>query len=147
VRKLRKYLSIVAVGIERGRKAGGAEKKAYCRGIHNPWAPYNFQVANPLSMRLNALLPPAKRNNASLVYYVLSVVTVFDFFMNNENSWAYHDSTNELFRSINGAGAIPQFGVDEKLDADRLFRQVMKAKKEQKQNKAKPADSEQSAES
>lgn len=131
IRRLRKYLTIVASGIEQGSKQGGAEKQAVCKGINNPWAPYNFQVANPLSLRLNALLGQTKRNNASLVYFTLSVVTVLDYFVNNEDSWAYGDNSGTLFRSINGEGIIPQFGVDDKIDADALFKQVMKARKKE----------------
>ncbi|MDR2485600.1 MAG: hypothetical protein LBD55_09415 [Treponema sp.] len=131
IRRLRKYLTVVASGIEQGSKQGGAEKQAVCKGINNPWAPYNFQVANPLSLRLNALLGQPKRNNASLVYFTLSVVTVLDYFVNNEDSWAYENSSGTLFRSINGEGIIPQFGVDDKIDADALFKQVMKARKKE----------------
>ncbi|MDR0567773.1 MAG: hypothetical protein LBG87_01005 [Spirochaetaceae bacterium] len=139
VRRLRKYLTVVAAGIEQGSKQGGAEKQAACKGIANPWANYNFPVANPLSMRLNALLPPNKRNNASLVYFTLSVVTVLDYFVNNEESWAYENSNSPLFRSKDGAGFIPQFGVDEKIDADALFKQIMKDRqKEKKEKKAQP---------
>ncbi|MDR1107609.1 MAG: hypothetical protein LBL19_01090, partial [Spirochaetaceae bacterium] len=52
IKKLRKYLTAVAAGIEQGMKAGGAEKRAPCDGIDNPWEPYVFQVPNPLSLRL-----------------------------------------------------------------------------------------------
>ncbi|MDR0525331.1 MAG: hypothetical protein LBG90_05615 [Spirochaetaceae bacterium] len=135
VRRLRKYLTVVAAGIEQAGKAGGSEKQAPCRGIANPWANYNFQIANPLSMRLNSLLAPSKRHNASLVYFTLSVVTVLDYFINNEESWAYENSNSPLFRSKDGAGIIPQFGVDEKIDADSLFKQVMKDRQKEKQEK------------
>ncbi|MDR0561325.1 MAG: hypothetical protein LBG73_01375 [Spirochaetaceae bacterium] len=132
IRRLRKYLTVVAAGIEQGGKLGGAEKQAPCKGIANPWASYNFQVANPLSMRLNALLPPQKRNNASLIYFTLSVVTVLDYFVNNEDSWAYENNDAPLFRSKDGAGIIPQFGIEEKIDADALFKQVMKERQKEK---------------
>ena len=36
IKNLRKYLSAVAVGIERGNRAGGAEQNAPCDGIDNP---------------------------------------------------------------------------------------------------------------
>ncbi|MDR3171343.1 MAG: hypothetical protein LBU17_06910 [Treponema sp.] len=126
VRKLRRYLSLIAAGIEQGSKQGGAERKAPCDGINNPWDAYVFQVSNPISKRLDMLLGSKKRNNASLVFFTLSVVTVLDHLLNNEDSWAYGSVPDVLFRSIEGKGIIPQFGVDEKIDADALFKQVMK---------------------
>jgi hypothetical protein len=33
-----------------------------------------------------------------------------------------------LFRSVNDEGMIPMFGVDTKLDADQIFKDVMKQK-------------------
>ena len=141
VRKLRKYLTIVASSIEQGTKQGGAEKQIPCKGIANPWTPYKFQVTNPLSMRLNALLSPSKRNNASLVYFTLSVVTVLDYFMNSEDSWAYSPNEKPIFRSIDGDAEKPQFGIDKKTDADAIFKQVLQNKQKEKDQKS-PTSSE-----
>jgi hypothetical protein len=140
IRKLRKCLTTIAASIEEANRQGGVEKQVTCEGIKNPWASYNFQIANPLSMRLNALLGPTKRNNATLVFFTLSVVTVLDYLVNNEDSWAYENNSSPLFRSIDGEGSTPQFGVDEKLDADMIFRQVMKTRQKGKEAKA-PAES------
>ena len=129
---LRKYLTMVAAGIEQGNKAGGAEKHAPCDGIDNPWEPYVFQVPNPLSMRLDALLAPKARNNASLVFFCLAVTAVLDYLVNNENSWAYGSRPGPLFRSVNDEGTIPLTGVDNRIDADALFKQSIK----QRQKKA-----------
>ncbi|MDR3343816.1 MAG: hypothetical protein LBT14_13755 [Treponema sp.] len=126
VRKLRKYLTIIATGIEQGSKQGGADKRSPCDGINNPWDPYVFQVSNPISKRLDMLLSSKKRNNASLVFYTLAITTVLDHLINNENSWAYGSTGDVLFRTVNGEGVIPQFGVDERLDADAIFKQAMK---------------------
>ncbi|MDR2632624.1 MAG: hypothetical protein LBC51_03260 [Treponema sp.] len=125
VRKLRRCLGTVAAKIDGSAKQGGAEAKAACEGMENPWAPYVFQVSNPLSMRLTMLLGSKKRNNASLVYFTLAVATVLDYLINNENSWAYNNPEEPFFRSVNGEGLIPQFGVDEKIDANALFKQVV----------------------
>jgi len=126
VSNLRKYLTMVAAGIEHGNKAGGAEKKAPCDGIDNPWEPYVFQVPNPLSMRLDTLLAPKIRNNAALVFFCLAVTAVLDYLINNENSWAYSSKPSPLFRSINGEGLQPLTGVDDKIDADAIFKQSIK---------------------
>jgi len=126
IRKIRKTLTAVALGIEQGVRAGGAAAKAQCVGINNPWESYNFQVPNPVSRRLDALLKPEKRINATLILFALSVVTVLDQIINNENSWAYGSRPGPLFRSIRNEGIVPLFGVDEKLDADQFFRDSLK---------------------
>ena len=137
VRTLRKYLTLVAAGIEQGNRKGGAEAKAPCPGIENPWDPYNFEIPNPVSKRMDALLSPAKKNNAVLVFFALSAATVLDNLINNENSWAYSERPGAIFRSVNGDGTVPQFGVDQKLDADQIFKDAQKRKEEErKKNQA-----------
>ena len=126
VRKLRKYLTAVAMGIEQGTRAGGKAAKALCNGINNPWETYNFQVPNPISKRLDMMLPPEKRMNATLIFFSLSAVTVLDYLMNNENSWAYAARMGPLFRSVKNEGIIPVFGVDDKLDADKIFKESLR---------------------
>jgi len=125
-RKFRKILTLVAAGIETGNRNGGAAAKAMCHGIENPWAPYNFEVPNPVSKRLDALLGPGKRNNAALIFFALSVTTVLDCLLNAESSWAYSDQGGALFRSANNDGMTPLFGVDIKLDADQIFKDTLK---------------------
>jgi len=135
IKTLRKYLTAVAVGIEQGNKNGGQEAQAPCDGIENPWAAYNFQVPNPLSIRLDALLPPKGKNNASLIYFCLAVATVLDYIVNNEESWAYTNPPGPLFRSEDGKGIRPLTGVDERIDAEALFKQSLK------QRQKKPGES------
>ena len=133
IRLLRKYLTAVAAGIEQGNRQGGAQALAPCDGINNPWEPYNFEVSNPVSMRLDLLLAPKKRNNAALIYFCLSAAVVLDYLVNNENSWAYADQPGPLFRSVNDEGIIPLFGVDNKLDADLIFKMALKQRKNEKE--------------
>ncbi|MDR2186355.1 MAG: hypothetical protein LBO80_11930 [Treponema sp.] len=128
-RKLRKYLTAVAAGIEQGNKLGGADAQAPCDGIDNPWDPYVFQVPNPVSRRLDMLLSGKRKNNASLIFFTLAVVTVLDYLVNNENSWAYSDRPGPLFRSVNGEGIKPLFGVDTRIDTETLFKDVMKRRR------------------
>jgi hypothetical protein len=135
IRQLRKYLTAVAAGIDQGNKMGGAEQKAPCDGIDNPWDSYVFQVPNPVSVRLNALLANKRKNNAALIFFALAVTTVLDYLVNNENSWAYAlDRPGPLFRSVNGEGVMPQFGVESLIDADAIFKEAMK-QRELKQDK------------
>ena len=126
IRKIRKILTAVAMGIEQTIRRGGAANKLPCNGIHNPWERYNFQVPNPVSKRMDMLLHPEKRINATLIFFTLSVVTVMDYIINNEKSWAYGGRPGPLFRSSNNEGITPVFGVDEKLDADKIFKDVLK---------------------
>jgi hypothetical protein len=126
IRKLRKVLTAVAAGIEQGFMAGGVEVKAHCDGIDNPWEYYEFQVPNPLSKRLDALLSGKKRNNAALIFFTLSTVVVLDNLINNEESWAYAGPVGPFFRSLNGEGVIPTPGVDVNVDAEELFKQSLK---------------------
>jgi len=128
IRKLRKYLTMIAKGIENGIRSGGAAAKAICDGVNNPWESYNFQVPNPISRRMDLMLPPDRRINATLVFFSLSTVTILDYLVNNENSWAYSGRPGPLFRSIRNEGISPLFGVDEKLDADQIFRDSLKKK-------------------
>ena len=135
IRTLRKNLSAVAVNIEQGKKAGGAEANAFCDSIENPWAPYVFQVPNPVSKRLDALLKPKIKNNASLVFFCLAVITVLDYIVNSEDSWAYSDERPvHLFRSVNGEGMVPYSGVDNLVDADEIFRQALKQRQKKEQS-------------
>jgi len=128
IRKLRKYLTVVAKGIENGMRAGGAAKRAPCDGINNPWDAYNFQVPNTVSKRMEMILPPERRVNATLIFFTLSSATVLDFLVNNENSWAYVTRPGPLFRSIRNEGITPIFGIDDKIDADKIFKDSIKKK-------------------
>ena len=126
-RKLRKYLTLVALGIEHGMRNGGAAAKASCSGINNPWVTYNFQVPNPVSRRMDMMLPPERKINATVIFFSLSAVSVLDHLVNNENSWAYSEERpTPPFRSVKDEGIIPLFGVDEKLDADKIFKDSLK---------------------
>jgi hypothetical protein len=132
VRTLRKYLTMVAAGIEKGNKAGGAAKKVPCDGIDNPWERYKFQIPNPVSERLDALLGGAQKNNASLIFFTLAVVIVLDFIINNEDSWAYNNDAKRpgtLFRTANNDGITPQRGVDKEVDTDAILQAMIQRAK------------------
>jgi hypothetical protein len=129
---LHHYLALVAAGIDQGNRNGGAEAKALCDGITNPWDPYNFEVANPVSKRMDMLMGSGKRTNAALIFFALSATTVLDYLLNNESSWVYSERSSVPFRSVEDAGAVPMFGVDNKIDADKIFRDVLKKKEEER---------------
>jgi hypothetical protein len=135
IKLLRKYLTAVAAGIEQANHQGGAESHAPCDGIDNPWEPYNFEVPNPISMRLDMLLAPKKRTNAALIFFSLSVAVVLDRLVNDENSWAYEGRPGPLFRSVDGAGVTPLFGVETKLDAELIFKTTHKQRQNERERK------------
>jgi hypothetical protein len=137
IRKLRINLAAVFVGIEQGIRNGGASVKAPCDGINNPWEHWNFQVPNPVSKRLEALVPQDKRMNSTLIAFALSAVTLLDYIVNNENSWSYGDRPGPLFRSIRNEGITPIFGVDDKVDADQLFKESVKKAQQAQPKQAK----------
>jgi hypothetical protein len=126
IKKMRRYLTAVAAGIEQGNKAGGVEQLVPCDGIDNPWEPYNFQVPNPLSIRLDTLLHGKNKNNASLVFFTLAVTVVLDHLVNSEDSWAYNERPGPLFRSVHGEGVTPLTGVDTSIDAESIFRESLR---------------------
>jgi hypothetical protein len=134
IQKLRRYLAAVGISIEKGNHAGGAETNAHCDGIDNPWDRYVFQVPNPVSTRINALLAQKNRTNASLVFFTLATVTVLDNLVNDEKSWAYTDDRpGPLFRSVNNEGIRPLTGVDTRIDANALFKAALKKRQPPKE--------------
>ncbi|MDR3173239.1 MAG: hypothetical protein LBU19_03225 [Treponema sp.] len=129
IRSLRRSLALVAGGIEQANRIGGAEKMVPCDGIDNPWEPYEFAIPNPMSTRLDALLPQPKQNNATLVFFSLAFSTVLDHLVNDENSWAYREDNPILFRNLHG---VPQMGVDKKIDADAIFKESIRQRENEK---------------
>jgi len=85
-----------------------------------------FQVPNPLSTRLDAILGSKMKTNASLIYFCLAIATVLDHLVNNENSWAYDAPSTSLFRSVNGESGTPLTGIDDRIDADAIFKQALR---------------------
>jgi hypothetical protein len=138
VRSLRRNLSLVAAGIEQANHIGGADKMVPCDGIDNPWEPYNFAIPNPVSTRLDALLPAKRRNNATLIFFSLAFCTVLDHLMNDENSWAYQNPGAPLFRDTNGA---PQLGVDRHIDTDTVFKESIRQREQSAKTRPAAAES------
>jgi hypothetical protein len=127
IRSLRRSLTLVASGIEQANRIGGADKMVPCDGVDNPWEAYEFAIPNPVSTRLNALLPAKRCNNATLIFFCLAFSTVLDHLVNDENSWAYHDENGALFRNLHG---VPRLNVDKKIDADAVFKASIRQREE-----------------
>ncbi len=129
IHELRRILTHVAAGIEKGMKAGGASTNADCPGIDNPWASWVFQVPNPVSLRIEALLPERKtvrRTNAALVFFTLSVVSVLDYILNDPGSWSYLEREYYPYRSVDGRGNKALYGTEGEIDTMYLFREALR---------------------
>ena len=114
IRKLRRILTSIACEIN------PSNKQSPCI-VSNVCEHYNFQIANPISVRMNILISDKKRTNALLIFFTLSIVMVLDHIVNNVNSWAYEDHPYFLVRSSNNKI------TDNKIDTDLIFRQSLKA--------------------
>ncbi|MDR0730452.1 MAG: hypothetical protein LBF63_02215 [Treponema sp.] len=137
IRSLRRNLTLVASGIEQANRIGGADKVIPCDGIDNPWEAYNFAISNPVSTRLDSLLPAKRRNNATLIFFSLAFSTVLDHLVNDENSWAYRERQATPFRTVNG---LPQFGVDKEIDAEEIFKESVRQREQSEKEAAGSAE-------
>jgi hypothetical protein len=93
-------------------------------GVQNPWDPYKFDIANPLSKRLDALCGgkhSRMKTNATLIRYTLSILHVLDWWINDRTSFAYREPPVHLYRTIEPGSSVPAFGVTVRADVDELF--------------------------
>lgn len=108
-------------------KSASADKKeteSSVPGVLNPWEPYKFDIANPVSRRLDAICGGKHskiRVNALLIQYTLSILNVLDWWINNKNSYAYREAPDYLYRVIEPGSSIPAFGVRSRTDVDTIF--------------------------
>jgi len=93
-------------------------------GVINPWDPYKFDIANPLSRRIDALCGgkhSRMKTNATLIRYTLEILRVLDWWINDRTSFAYREPPLHLYRTIEPGSSIPAFGVTLRTDVDELF--------------------------
>ena len=129
-RRLRNVLTDVAVSIDGATRAGGAAVDAICKDINNPWAPYLFEISNPISRRLNMILPKDQRSNVGLIFFTLAAATVLDNLFNSPASIAYTAANHrEVFRSVNDEGHEPILWVDKRTDVEAIFKESLGGRK------------------
>jgi hypothetical protein len=131
-RRLRGDLALCAAAIENANRAGGAAIDAPVNGVRNPWQPYNFQVENPLSKRLDMLLAKKQRNNASLVFFTLAVATVLDYYLCDRDSPAYATDDSILFRHTEDDKKKPVFWVEKQTGTFDLFKKSIEKLRDKK---------------
>jgi hypothetical protein len=132
-RSLRKDLTECASLIESANRSGGSASGVEVEGIINPWDAYNFEVENPLSKRLNMLLGKSQRNNTSLIFFTLAVVTVLDNYLCDTTSIAYKANNEILFRHAEQEEMKPVFWVEKQNDTYELFKKSIGDLKKKKQ--------------
>lgn len=100
-------------------------------GVLNPWAQYKFDVANPVSVRLDALCGgkfSRTKTNAVLIEYALDILTVLDWWINDKKSFAYSDTPDYLYRVVEKGSSVPAFGINPRTDIDMIFTKSLKPK-------------------
>ncbi|MDR2864006.1 MAG: hypothetical protein LBV68_00145 [Spirochaetaceae bacterium] len=128
-RRLRQILTELAEDINAAMKNGGMETGALCLKLKNPWAPYVFEIENPLSKRLNVLLSKKQRTNISLIFFTLAICTVLDDHLNNPSSRAYSCDKDIIFRSVNNNGKEPVLWMEKRSDVNELFKKSVEERK------------------
>ncbi|MDR2468557.1 MAG: hypothetical protein LBD22_06320 [Spirochaetaceae bacterium] len=128
-RRLRNALTNIAADIDIANKAGGAKTAAACKLIENPWDNYIFEIANPISKRLDMLLPKDQRTNVNLIFFVMAAVTLLDNHLNNPASIAYTSDSKAVFRSVNNEGREPILWVDKRTDVNLIFKESLSTRK------------------
>ncbi len=118
------YLKAVLSVITRRIDENAAQKKPVL-GVINPWDRYKFDLPNVVSKRLDVLLGAKKTTdspatNANLIKYTLCVVSVLDWWINNESSPAYTCDPMKFYRISDKDGG-PQFSVPVRSDQNALF--------------------------
>ena len=123
---LRKIFTTLAARIDKA-----SESKGSVLGILNPWDRYVFDIPNPISKRLDVLLGAKKTENsaatnANLLKYVLCILAVLDWWVNNEESPAYKTKNSAVYRISEKDGG-PAFSVPMRTDQNQLFANSVKA--------------------
>ncbi|MBR7064798.1 MAG: hypothetical protein IKI31_06610 [Treponema sp.] len=124
---VRKYLSSIIVECDSVRATRGV-----VQGVKNPWAHYKFDIPNEISKRLDVLLgaqntsETTNANNANLLKYTLCIMSVLDWWINNESSPAYSADPMNIYR-ISREDGKPEFSVPERTDQNKLFADAIKA--------------------
>lgn len=120
-----RYLGNLVKQIETASKT-----KGQILGISNPWEKYKFDLPNPVSRRIDVLLGAKKltdsaATNANLIRYAYFIMTVLDWWINDETSPAYAMDSSKTYR-INEDDGAPAFSVPLRSDQNKLFTERVK---------------------
>ncbi len=124
VRRLKRLLARYNEALGPWPPNPGNDPEASVPGVMNPWEMYKFDIANPVSKRLDALCGGKTskiRTNALLIHSTLTILNVLDWWINDRKSFAYRDSPEYLYRVIEPGSSVPAFGVQARSDVETLF--------------------------
>jgi len=144
---LKGYLSMIAQDIDRSVKArketsGGpvTAQSVTCSTIDNPFDLATFEVENAVSRRLRLILKregpaPKRLTNAALIYFGLSILEAFDFFLSDQRSWAYRERRGLPYRALDSKDRV---GGIETMDAEKAFLRELEAFDRARQSETAP---------
>ena len=124
VRRLRRLLTRYNEALGPWPPNPGNDPDASVPGVMNPWEQYKFDIANPVSRRLDAICGGKMskiRTNAMLIHSTLMILNVLDWWINDRTSFAYQESPEYLYRVIEPGSSVPAFGVQARNDVETLF--------------------------
>ena len=124
-------------------------QKGMVFGMSNPWEKYRFDIANPVSKRMDVLLGAKKQTdsaatNANLIKYALCVIAVLDWWINDQKSPAYSSDSTKIYR-INANDGGPAFSAPERTDQNKLFADRVKRDYERQRQQRAQAQAEKAA--
>lgn len=125
-RSLDRYNEYIRAALD----ANGGQPGASVDAVQNPWAPYKFDIPNPVSRRLDAICggPRSKgRTNALLIQYTLAILNVLNWWINDRDSFAYASAPEQLYRVVEPGSTTPAFGVHAREDVTQLFNKHLRA--------------------
>lgn len=129
VSRLKRLLSKYNDSIENSIARSSGNLSGSVPGIQNPWELYKFEIANPVSRRLDALCGGKNshtRTNAQLIKYTLSILNVLDWWINSKESYAYLNTPDYLYRVTEPGSSVPAFGIKPRTDIESLFLRHLK---------------------
>lgn len=129
VRRLKRLLSRYNRFIHESPPGSDSNSENSVLGVVNPWALYKFDIPNALSTRFDALAGgkySKNRTNAYLIDATTSILAVLDWWINDENSFAYKNDSDFLYRVIEPGSTVPAFGVTSRTDIDSIFLKHLK---------------------
>jgi len=110
-------------------------EKAVLSGVKNPWEEFVFEIPNPVSKRLSALIQKGDEkakvfssaqglNNANLICAVRSIVHLFHQFLNDPQCFFYLREDQPLYRVDDSEKKLPLYSVELK-DPEFLFKRAL----------------------
>lgn len=122
VKEIKELLSEVVKDLAqnaRGKQFSNEELVSLCT-IKDPFKKFQFVIPNQVSKRIEAILKIKKQksNNANLILYTYSFITLLDYLINDQDCIFQCDNSGIPYRNENG---IPSYFSNSAIDADLIF--------------------------